>query len=345
MSDNMTVVSWNVQGEIGISDNRMQRQLDFLGTHAEHVDLFLFQAVNYEPEPTEGWGGQLDTLSEYFAENDYHLVHTADWAEELVDSSVQPHADISGAHNRCNLIASRWPIERRPLTLRNRGSRKPRGLNYYYSHFPEKMLIAEVDVAADPTIAADDIEVWNVGIINGANWGEEKLNMLETVYGRIYLQTTKTDIPVVLGGDFNAPKRETEDGTIIPHGNGAGQYTNYPDYGHPRYFHETDDDDVTELTFSQRWQSTESRLFDMDVGEWGMKDVYWASEDSPRASSTEDYTHVLPSGSPRRKRLDHIFISHQFEAQRCDIWNGELDSIDGFCASDHAPVVAALSLG
>lgn len=128
------------------------------------------------------------------------------------------------------------------------------------------MLVAEVDVAADPTIAADDIEVWNVGIINGANWGEEKLNMLETVYGRIYLQTTKTEIPLTLGGDFNAPKHETEDGTIIPHGNGAGKYTNYPDYGNPPYFHGTDGN-MTEHTFSQRWQLTQSRLFDMDVGE------------------------------------------------------------------------------
>lgn len=342
MLDDLTVLSWNVQGEIGISADRMDRQLEFLETYTEHVDLFLFQAVNYEQESGERWGGQLGRLYEYFFEADYHVAHTADWAQELADSTVQPHADITGAHNRCNLIASRWPIERRPLTLRNRGNRKPRRLNYYYTQFPEKILVAELDVTLDSSSTADNIEVWNVGIINGANWGEEKLNMLETVYGRIHLQTAKTETPVLLGGDFNAPKQETEDGTIIPHGRGTGQYTTYPDYGSPRYFC-GEDGDLTEFEFSQRWQLSEARLFDQDLGEWGMTDVYWEAVDSPQASSTEDYTHVLPNGSPRRKRLDHILVSRHFDAQQCDLWNGERGSIDGFCASDHAPVVATLS--
>ena len=343
MPNRITVLSWNVQGEIGISDDRMSRQLDFLSTHAEDIDIFLFQAVNYEKGPEEGWDGQLGELIEYFEKDNFHFVHTGDWAQELADTTVQPHANISGAHNRCNFIVSRWPIERRPMSLRNQGNRKPRKLNYYYSHFPEKMLVAEIDLTSTSIKAAGNLEVWNVGIINGANWGEEKLNMLETIYGRIYLQTAKTDTPVLLGGDFNAPKRETEDGTIIPHGRGAGQYTTYPDYGSPRYFREHEDE-LTELKFSQRWQLSEARLFDQNLGEWGMTDVYWAAEDSQRLSSIEDFTHVLPNGSPRRKRLDHILISQHFDAQTCDIWNGEHGSIDGFCASDHAPVVAKLSL-
>lgn len=55
------------------------------------------------------------------------------------------------------------------------------------------MLVAEVDVSSPTVLATDMLELWNVGIINGANWGEEKLNMLETVYGRISLQTAKQD--------------------------------------------------------------------------------------------------------------------------------------------------------
>lgn len=217
MTATLTALSWNVQGEIGIGEARLQRQLDFLDANATGVDLLLLQAVHYEPGSGNGWEGQLGALLEYFAD-DYHVVHTADWAHELAQSTVQPHADIEGAHNRCNLLASRWPASRRSLTLRNRGNRKPRQLDYYYTHFPEKLLVAEVDVSDASTFARDDLEVWNVGIINGASWGEEKLNMLETVYGRLYLQTTKTDTPVLLGGDFNGPKRETEEGGIIPHG-------------------------------------------------------------------------------------------------------------------------------
>jgi exonuclease III len=319
----------------------MQRQLDFLETHTKDVDLLLFQAVNYERGAGEAWSGQLHTLRQYFEQRGYHVAHTGDWAHELAESTVQPHANIQGAHNRCNLLVSRWPLERRPLTLRNRGNRKPRGLNYYYSHFPEKMLVAEVDLSAEAALPVDTLEVWNVGIINGANWGEEKLNMLETVYGRIYLQTTKTDRPVLLGGDFNAPKRETKEQSVVPHGTGAGQYTNYPGYGHPHYFQE-DGGQMREFEFSDRWQLAERRLFDPDAGDWLMRDAYWAAAESHGAASTEDYTHVLANGSPRRKRLDHILVSQQFDVQRCDIWNGELGSVDGFDASDHAPVVATM---
>lgn len=341
MTECITAASWNVQGEIGISDRRMQRQIDFLEPHMTDIDLFLFQAVNYEETKGDGWEGQLGTLCDYFLKHEYHVVHTGDWARELATSKVPPHTDIGGAHNRCNLIASRWPVERRPLTLRNRGNRKPRGLNYYYSHFPEKMLVAEVDVSSSTAVATDTIELWNVGIINGANWGEEKLNMLETVYGRIYLQTAKTGNPVLLGGDFNAPKREAADGSIVPHGGNAGQYTNYPNYGDPHYFRDAADD-VTELEFNQRWQLAEARIFDTDVGDWGMRDVYWTAADSAQASSVEDYTHVVSNGTPARKRLDHVLVSRQFGVETCEIWNGESVAPNAFQASDHAAVVTRL---
>jgi len=94
--------------------------------------------------------------------------------------------------------------------------------------------------------------------------------MLETIYGRIYLQTSKTDIPVLLGGDFNAPKREEAEGSIVPHGENASQYTAYPDYGEPHHFRDSTDD-VGELEFKQRWQFAEARMFDPDVGDWGWK--------------------------------------------------------------------------
>ena len=336
-------MSWNVQGEIGISDKRMQQQLDFLQAHALDIDLLLFQAVHYERTEDDGWGGQLRTLHDYLTRHDYAVVHTADWAEELATSNVQPHTDIVGAHNRCNLIASQWPITRRPLTLRNQGNRKPRGLNYYYSHFPEKMLVAEVDVSTSSELPADTLELWNVGIINGANWGEEKVNMLETVYGRIYLQTTKTDIPVLLGGDFNAPKKEKADRSIVPHGKNESQYTAYPDYGDPHYVRESDGS-ITELEFKQRRQFAEARIFDPNVGDCGLQDVYWAADESPKRSSVNDYTHIVPNGTPAQKRLDHVLVSQQFGVDTCEIYNGELESPDALQASDHASVVTSLRI-
>lgn len=343
MSEGITVLCWNVQGEIGISDTRMDRQLEFLEAYATDVDFFLFQAVNYDLAEGERWEGQLGVLCGYLEEAGYHVVHTGDWAHELMESSVQPHTDIEGTHNRCNLIASRWPIERRPLTLRNEGRGKPEKLNYYYSQFPEKLLIADVDTSASPAVGPETLKLWNVGIINGSNWHEEKLNMLETVYGRIYVQTERTATPVLLGGDFNAPKREKGDGSIVPHGQNVPQYTNLPDHGNPYHFRDSDDN-VTEFEFNQRWQRAEARIFDSAVGDWEMRDVYWAASDSPRESSEDDYTHELPNGTPDRKRLDHVLVSQQFDVETCQLWNGEAESVDAFEASDHAPVMAKLHI-
>lgn len=101
---------------------------------------------------------------------------------------------------------------------------------------------------------------------------------------------------------------------------------------------------MTELEFRQRRQFAEARIFDSDVGDWGLRDVYWAAEESPKRSSVDDYTHIVPNGAPARKRLDHVLVSQQFDVAMCDLWNGELASPDGLQASDHAPVVTKLRI-
>lgn len=101
---------------------------------------------------------------------------------------------------------------------------------------------------------------------------------------------------------------------------------------------------MTELEFKQRWQRAEARLFDPDVGDWGMRDAYWVAEANDLVSSTADYTHVLSNGSPARKRLDHVLVSRQFDVQACGLWNGERGAPNGFRASDHTHVVASLTI-
>jgi len=39
MTATLTAMSWNVQGEIGISESLMKSQLDFLDTHTTDIDL------------------------------------------------------------------------------------------------------------------------------------------------------------------------------------------------------------------------------------------------------------------------------------------------------------------
>lgn len=346
----ITALTWDVHGEVGASDAKIRGQLDFLDEHASGVDIFLFQAVNYEQGDGDRWGGQLGAFVEHFdgfehAERErtgFDCVHTADWARALFESDVQPHQDVTGPHNRCNLTVSRWPIERTPLTLRTHGDRKPRKLTYYTNNFSEKILVSEVDLTGAESLNAEVLDVWNVGVVNGANWGEEKIKMLETVYGRLYLQNDKTDREVVLGGDFNAPKRETAEEVIVHDGAGR-RYTNYPRYGDPYYFGESSDS-MDEFTFCRRWQRAEANVFDREVGEWDMRDAYWAADESARAPSTADYTHVVHTGTPSRKRLDHLFVSEHFAVNRCEILNGEGDRANGLAVSDHAPVIAEIEL-
>ena len=348
MDSGLTVLSWNVNGETAVSGSQLRRQLEFFDSECGDVDVFLFQAVRNEPTDAAGWDEHLSAFIEYFEgePREYHVTHTGDWSQELFESDVQPHAGITSPHNRCNVTVSRWPIERRSLSLRNIGHRKPRGLNYYYSQFPEKILVGEIDTSGDPAVDLDSIEVWNVGIINDSNWGEEKVNMLETVYDRIYLQNKKLDQPLILGGDFNAPQIETSEKEIVPHG--GTQYTQYPFYGDPNYFQEPDGE-MVESTFGQRWRDAEQQLFDSEVGEWEMQDAYLASSSESYEASTVDYTHIVHNGNPSKKRLDHILVSSDFSVGHCGIWNGRRSRVDGMKGgtgykSDHAPVVARVQL-
>lgn len=342
MDESISIMTWNANGEIGISDDRMRGQLEFLDEYASEVDIVLFQAVNYEPERGGEWGGQLGSLVEHFerAERDYDHVHTADWAHELSESDVQPHQTIDAPHNRCNLTVSRWPIDRTPLSLRSDGGGFPRKLTYYTTHFPEKLLVSEVDLSDADGFGTDSLLVWNVGIINGSNWHKEKLKTLETIYGRLSLLNKRTDQAVVLGGDFNAPRRENASGEIVPHGGSVPKYKRYPFYGSPYYFG-TASDGTEEFTFSDRWQRAEANVFDPTVGEWDMRDVYWAAENGRKSESTEDHTHEIQH-SGFRKRLDHVFVSDHFAVEYCEILNGEGTKANGLRVSDHAPVVTRL---
>lgn len=119
--------------------------------------------------------------------------------------------------------------------------------------------------------------------------------------------------------------------------------TAYPFYGDPHYLR-TVDDEFDESTFKERWMRAELRIFDPSIGDWDMRDAYWIAEDSRREPSTSDYTHVISNAAPPRKRLDHVLVSDQFDVRSCEIWNGEGGSIDGFDASDHAPVVAKVEV-
>lgn len=147
------------------------------------------------------------------------------------------------------------------------------------------LLVAKI-TAETPDDGPAELAVWNVAIINASNWYEEKVKMLETVYNRIYVRVTESNRDVLLGGDFNAPKREENDGTIMPHGQRDPMYRGYPHYGTPYYVGESAAE-VAEFTYRDPRQRAERNLFDRGVGEWGIRDAYWAAtERAKRARRT-----------------------------------------------------------
>lgn len=340
MSDELTVLTWNLNGEIPVSTERIERQKQFFRDHHRETDLFCLQAVDWTRSD------HFDELVEFFEEEwCYDVTDTRDWNRQLLHLDVQPYHSINGRFKHCLLTASKWPVTRNPLDLKNRGIGKPEYLNYFYTNFPDGLLVSDVSLPNQKTTDNVGLELWNVGIVHGSGWKEEKVNALETVYARIYVQNKKTDKKVILGGDFNAPLRELSehDGhEIVPHDPGfAG--TNRPFYGNP-YRYRTSNADSEQFTFAQRWKNAESYIFDPKLSDWDMRDAYWEAADSARESSMDDHTHVVHNGNPSNKRLDHLLADDQFDVKTCEIQNGIGTDANGFDASDHAPVVAELEL-
>ena len=350
MGETITVMTWNVHGEIGASTEKIRRQTKFFDKHHSDTDLFLLQAVNYDKEEG-GWTGQLGKFLQYFGgKRGYYCTHTGDWVYELYNTDIQPYHNISAPFNRCNLTVSRWPIDRQPLDLRNRGNGKPVGLNYFYSNFLTGLLVSDIHHPSKKVTDSEALEVWNASIIHGAGWKEEKINTLETVYARIYLQNKKTNKKIILGGDFNAPKKELskqdsdeKEIEITPHNGNGYQATNRPFYGNPYRYRDTEGGSE-EFTFSQRWKDAEGYIFDSEKGDWDMSDAYWDAEKSLKRSSFEDHSFDFNSDDVDSKRLDHILVDDHFDVKYCEIQNGEDTDANGFDASDHAPVVAKLEI-
>ena len=338
MGNELTVLTWNLNGDAGVSTDRIERQKQFFRDHHHETDLFCLQAVDWTRSD------HFDELIEFFEEEwCYDVTHTRDWNRQLLGLDVQPYHNINGRFKHCLLTASRWPIERNPLDLKNSGSGKPVGLNYFYTNFPDGLLVSDVRLPNHGTVDSGRLELWNVGIVHGSGWKEEKINALETVYARVFLQNKKTDKRVILGGDFNAPLKETLDGdgepTIVPHDGNRLKAKNRPFYGNP-YRYRISNEDSEPFTFSQRWKNAESYIFDPELADWDMRDTYWSAEDGAKKSSMDDHTHVVHNGNPANKRLDHLLADDQFDVKTCEIQNGIETDVNGFDVSDHAPVVS-----
>lgn len=298
----------------------------------------MLQAVNCEDTTDATWSERLEFIRDEFTEIGLrHVVHTGDWARELDRSTVQPHQEIR--HRRCQLTASTFPLRRRSLSI-NTGRYEHRYLKNFATVFPEKILVTQIkpgDSTDEPL--SMPVEFWNVGVIYGSGpWGEEKINALETIAGRLEYLTTRTDHHYIVGGDFNGPHREHTETDIEFHGQNKPAYTRTSFYGSP-YLFRTGESEPVPWTFSRRWQRAEQRMFDPDV-DIGLRDAYWTAAESPRLPSHDDFSHVVHSATPPNKRLDHILVSDGAEVLKCQYLQKALRR----SLSDHAPVAVQISL-
>lgn len=198
----MKVLSWNVNGAFptnGWSD-KIRHQIEFLKKYEQLPDILLLQEVNANQR--ELWRDLLRSELRYEGIED-----TLDWANELRQSSVQPHHEIGHTNGNLTAVKDTDAIELKPLELLE-GAYEDTDVKHLSTHYPEKILVT------DYTIGDTEIEIWNVRAVPGSMKGEEKIKILETVFNRI---VSADERPRVLAGDFNTPDEELPDGQAIVH--------------------------------------------------------------------------------------------------------------------------------
>lgn len=193
-------MTWNVNKSSNVQ-GRIDDQVGFID--ARGPDVLMLQEVRYGADDRwlRHWIERLDNLG--LGE----IKHTCDWASALGDSTVPPHSDIGHDNGHLTAVRSNWQLHRREPTIRDEV--KSNEVGHFNTHFPEKILVTELETSNL------SINIWNVRAVPGNGWGEEKIKIFETVYERLDREGQATRI---LAGDFNTPKAELADGQAIPFG-------------------------------------------------------------------------------------------------------------------------------
>lgn len=301
------VLSWNVQGAVppNGSIERIENQVAFLEESANLPDLVLLNEVTTI---------QRDCWRDSLVKKGYtEIVDTLDWAAELRESSVPPHHEYN--HVNGNLIALHESSDGSDLTrLRpsiRYGPWEDADLKDWDTNMPEKILNASV------TLGERTLELWNIRAVPGSMHGEEKIKILENTYNRIM---KGSESPCILAGDFNAPKQELAEGTIIP------------------WRHDQDGE------LARRWGEVELNILS-GLAENGMIDVFREHHgygdidilDVSHATQTDSPASVAPA-EVKGKRFDHMIASRELDPQDCYYDHA------GFSCSDHAPLIAEFNL-
>lgn len=292
----MDVLEWNVQGAFPPqgSPDRITDQIRFITENVDSPELLMLNEVTTNRR--ELWHDELEAAG--YTE----IVDTLDWSRTIGELEIPPYKDTNAVNG--NLIAIHEESYLTDLTRHTPSIREPpfgkSNLKHWDTNFPSKILNATVE------LNGTTLDLWNIRTVPGNMFGEEKIKILENVYHRILAKGT---MPRILAGDFNAPKAETEDGTVIPWRN------------------EKHDE------LSERWKSAERNIL-TGLEEVGMVDVFRMIHGYGDLE-TLDISH--PTGDPNTltgKRFDHIIASKSLNPEDCYY------DPDGLNCSDHAPLVA-----
>ncbi|MCP9915335.1 endonuclease/exonuclease/phosphatase family protein [Cyanobium sp. ATX 6F1] len=205
----------------------------------------------------------------------FHAIHTGDSGD--------------GGKTYGNLIASRWPIEQKPLGLSNPPP------------FPCLIGRAHVSIGTN-----EGVDILTVHAPNGSNNGWDKIHTLEAVQRVI---RSISPGPVIVTGDYNEPQffpgklpvrswawtsekswasRRDE---LMTRENARGGME-----GHPR----------------QRWDNAVGWFFD-DGALHDLQHAFWAKY----GTGAMEATYLTRSASRPERWFDHAFISSHFEVIEC----------------------------
>ena len=163
------------------------------------------------------------------------------------------------ARGKGNLIASRWSLRAHPAGW---AGALP---------FPELLTGATIEAPMGP------LEVITAHMPNGAGNGKKKVEHF-LVLAR-YLEK-RPRMPCIVTGDFNSPRTESEDGTVVCFGG------SYKSRGQP-------------------WEDAELAIV-TGMGRFGMRDVFREKHGYKDGAGAGTYSHEVGG---KRRRFDHIFAS------------------------------------
>ncbi len=225
------------------------------------------------------------------------------WREQLEANGfcVETTVELIGERTHGLLLASKLPMVR----LMAQRVEIP---------FPELLLSAVVRPQE-----ACAVEVHNTHVPNGSSYGYRKAEHFEGLY-RYLIRPIDKGRPRILCGDFNGPRGERKDGTVVT-------------------WAQTEDGTRLRPALGQRWDAAERSVF-QGLAAFGLVDVYRDVHGYTHAEENTEGSWMAPSGHGRR--LDHAFADpalKPWSAQYLHEWRSPK------ALSDHSALELTCSAG